>query len=200
VPAHEAPKLVHLVRATGLDVMKCLEKDRGRRYKTANGLAQDLERHLNHEPVTAAARARDTEWRSLSAAIALASQSPLPRGSRGRRGDGKRLAGGARDPAERQARTVAAFMKTCSTACGHPARWTGHENAPRDLGHNRQQPRKRPQESPAVAAELRSTLGRSIWTSGIHEAEPCTVARWLLESRYSVINTRVRPNPRRPRR
>ena len=36
-------------------VMKCLEKDRARRYETANGLALDIEHHLNHEPVAAAA-------------------------------------------------------------------------------------------------------------------------------------------------
>jgi WD40 repeat protein len=35
-------------------VMKCLEKDRARRYETANGLARDLERHLNHEAIVAA--------------------------------------------------------------------------------------------------------------------------------------------------
>jgi serine/threonine protein kinase/WD40 repeat protein len=34
-------------------VMKCLEKDRARRYETANGIAADIQRHLNHEPVTA---------------------------------------------------------------------------------------------------------------------------------------------------
>jgi WD40 repeat protein/serine/threonine protein kinase len=34
-------------------VMKCLEKDRARRYETANGLARDLERHLDNEPVSA---------------------------------------------------------------------------------------------------------------------------------------------------
>jgi WD40 repeat protein/serine/threonine protein kinase len=34
-------------------VMKALEKDRTRRYETANGLAEDIERHLNNEPVTA---------------------------------------------------------------------------------------------------------------------------------------------------
>ncbi|MBI3415480.1 MAG: protein kinase [Verrucomicrobia bacterium] len=34
-------------------VMKCLEKDRTRRYETANGLAADLKRYLNNEPVTA---------------------------------------------------------------------------------------------------------------------------------------------------
>jgi len=34
-------------------VMKCLEKDRTRRYETAASLAEDVERHLSHEPVTA---------------------------------------------------------------------------------------------------------------------------------------------------
>ena len=35
--------------------MKCLEKDRRRRYDTPNELAADLKRFLDHEPVTAAA-------------------------------------------------------------------------------------------------------------------------------------------------
>jgi tetratricopeptide (TPR) repeat protein len=34
-------------------VMKCLEKDRTRRYETANGLATDIERYLKNEPVAA---------------------------------------------------------------------------------------------------------------------------------------------------
>jgi WD40 repeat protein/serine/threonine protein kinase len=34
-------------------VMKCLEKDRRRRYETANALAMDIQRHLNIEPVVA---------------------------------------------------------------------------------------------------------------------------------------------------
>jgi len=33
--------------------MKCLEKDRSRRYVTANGLATDIQRHLGNEPVLA---------------------------------------------------------------------------------------------------------------------------------------------------
>jgi serine/threonine protein kinase/WD40 repeat protein len=50
----DAPKLIHLLRGD-LDwiVMKCLEKDRTRRYETANGLAADLLRHLRNEPVIA---------------------------------------------------------------------------------------------------------------------------------------------------
>ena len=34
-------------------VMRCLEKDRARRYETANGLARDIERYLSDEPVEA---------------------------------------------------------------------------------------------------------------------------------------------------
>jgi len=34
-------------------VMKCLEKDRARRYETASGLAADITRHINNEPVDA---------------------------------------------------------------------------------------------------------------------------------------------------
>ncbi len=34
-------------------VMRCLEKDRARRYKTANALAADVRRHLDDEPVVA---------------------------------------------------------------------------------------------------------------------------------------------------
>jgi hypothetical protein len=52
-------------------VMKALEKDRRRRYDTASALAQDLERHLNHEAVSAdrprpaidsASSSGDTGW------------------------------------------------------------------------------------------------------------------------------------------
>jgi len=50
----EAPRLIHLLRGD-LDwiVMKALEKDRTRRYETANGLAMDIERYLTSEPVLA---------------------------------------------------------------------------------------------------------------------------------------------------
>ncbi len=50
----EPAKLTAIVRGE-LDwiVMKALEKDRARRYETANGLANDVLRYLNDEPVTA---------------------------------------------------------------------------------------------------------------------------------------------------
>ena len=34
-------------------VLKCLQKDRSRRYPTANGLAMDIQRYLAHEPIVA---------------------------------------------------------------------------------------------------------------------------------------------------
>jgi len=50
----EPLKLTHQLRGD-LDwiVLKCLEKDRTRRYETANALATDLQRHLADEPIVA---------------------------------------------------------------------------------------------------------------------------------------------------
>jgi hypothetical protein len=50
----EPPRLIALIRGD-LDwiVMKALEKERARRYETANGLAMDIQRHLSNEPVMA---------------------------------------------------------------------------------------------------------------------------------------------------
>jgi eukaryotic-like serine/threonine-protein kinase len=47
-------------------VMKCLEKDRTRRYETANGLAADIVRHLHDEPVTAGAPSRAYRLRKFA--------------------------------------------------------------------------------------------------------------------------------------
>ena len=59
----EPPKLIHLVRGD-LDwiVMKALEKDRTRRYETANALAADIQRHLLNEPVLARPPSRFYEF------------------------------------------------------------------------------------------------------------------------------------------
>jgi serine/threonine protein kinase len=76
----EPRKLVALTRGE-LDwiVIRCLEKDRSRRYETANGIARDIERYLNDEPVEAgppSARYKlrkfaRRHWRELSAAAAF---------------------------------------------------------------------------------------------------------------------------------
>ncbi|HXJ60728.1 MAG TPA: protein kinase [Verrucomicrobiae bacterium] len=63
----EGPRLIHLLRGD-LDwiVMKCLEKDRARRYETANGLARDIERHLSNEPVLASPPSRVYRFQKLA--------------------------------------------------------------------------------------------------------------------------------------
>lgn len=50
----EPPKLISEIKGD-LDwiVMKALEKDRNRRYETANGMAMDIQRYLDSEPVVA---------------------------------------------------------------------------------------------------------------------------------------------------
>jgi len=61
-----APELVHLLKGD-LDwiVMKCLEKDRTRRYATANGLADDIQHYLGNEPVTARPPSQVYRWGKL---------------------------------------------------------------------------------------------------------------------------------------
>jgi eukaryotic-like serine/threonine-protein kinase len=66
----EPAKLTKLVRGE-LDwiVMKALEKDRNRRYETANGFARDVQRYLHDEPVqacrpSAGYRLRKLVWRN----------------------------------------------------------------------------------------------------------------------------------------
>jgi WD40 repeat protein/serine/threonine protein kinase len=61
-------------------VMKCLEKDRARRYETAIGLAADIQRHLDHEPIQARpvnALGRLWRWRRRRPAVATLSASVL---------------------------------------------------------------------------------------------------------------------------
>jgi serine/threonine protein kinase len=62
----DAPKLIHVLRGD-LDwiVMKCLEKDRARRYETANGLAADIQRHLGNEPIIARPPSRLYQFRKM---------------------------------------------------------------------------------------------------------------------------------------
>src|SRR5438105_213993 len=62
----ETRELVKLLRGD-LDwiVMKCLEKDRARRYETANGLASDIKRHLENEPVVARPPSRRYRFKKL---------------------------------------------------------------------------------------------------------------------------------------
>ena len=63
---HDRKELIQRLRGD-LDwiVMKALEKDRRRRYDTASTLAQDIERHLAHEPVIARPPSRVYRFQKL---------------------------------------------------------------------------------------------------------------------------------------
>ncbi|MCI0332437.1 MAG: serine/threonine-protein kinase [Planctomycetes bacterium] len=63
----EPAKLSKLVRGD-LDwiVMKCLEKDRTRRYETANSLVRDVERYLRDEPIEACPPSLGYRFRKLA--------------------------------------------------------------------------------------------------------------------------------------
>src|SRR5262249_10530906 len=74
----EPKKLSRQVRGE-LDwiVMKCLEKDRNRRYETASAFAADVQRYLNADPVQACPasawyRFRKSAWRHRGALSAVA--------------------------------------------------------------------------------------------------------------------------------
>ncbi|HKR32657.1 MAG TPA: serine/threonine-protein kinase, partial [Terriglobales bacterium] len=69
----EVPKLIREMRGE-LDwiVMKALEKDRTRRYATANGLAMDIERYLSGEAVLARPPSASYRFRKLVARNKLA--------------------------------------------------------------------------------------------------------------------------------
>lgn len=62
----ESKKLTHIVQGE-LDwiVMKAMEKDRSRRYETANGLCLDVQRYLNDEEVTACPPSMNYRLRKL---------------------------------------------------------------------------------------------------------------------------------------
>ena len=63
----EVPQLISLLKGD-MDwiVMKALEKDRQRRYETANGLAMDVWRYLHNEPVAARPPSRIYRFRKLA--------------------------------------------------------------------------------------------------------------------------------------
>jgi len=70
VSAHHGTEAPKLLRAVGGDldwiVMKALEKDRARRYATANGLAMDIQRYLCDEPIVARPPSTAYKFRKLA--------------------------------------------------------------------------------------------------------------------------------------
>ncbi len=163
-------------------VMKALEKDRTRRYETANGLAMDIQRHLSNEPVTARPPSHLYEFQKtvrrhkfgFAAATALilvlglgvlASSWQALRATRAERAQIK-----LRQESETEAtksRQAAQFMQDMLKGVG-PAAALGRDTAMlRDiLDKTAGRIANDLQAQPDVEAELRSTIGNVYWELG----------------------------------
>ena len=75
-----SPELLPKLVKGDLDwiVMKALEKDRTHRYETANALAEDIERHLRHEPILAGSPSAAYRVREVRAPPPGRRSSPRP--------------------------------------------------------------------------------------------------------------------------
>jgi serine/threonine protein kinase/tetratricopeptide (TPR) repeat protein len=189
----EAAKLGKLLRGE-LDwvVMRCLEKDRARRYDTANALARDLERYLHDEPVEAGPPGAGYRLRKLArkhrtalsvagtfvALLVLAAGVSIWQAVRATRAEGQavvernRAEAEERTAKEREAETRAVldFVENKILAAARP------ERVPDGLGPRvtvrRAVEKALPfvgesfHEQPLVEARLRMTLGLSFWYLG----------------------------------
>ncbi len=192
----EPPKLIHLVRGD-LDwiVMKCLEKDRARRYETANGLAADLRRQLANEPVVARPPSATYRFRKLvrrnqlafTAAGAVLTALVIGLGVSLWQSIEKSRAYRRAVASEQKSREVAGFLKKMLNGVG-PSVALGRdtkllleivdetaESVGQDL-----------KDQPEVEAELRNTLGEVYRALG-ENAKAETMQRRALELGHQVF-------------
>jgi len=182
----DAPKLNGLVRGE-LDwiVMKALEKDRNRRYETANGLGLDLQRYLSGEPVLAApvsaqyrvrkfAKKNRTVLTSAAAVlVCLSGVAAVSTWQAVRAVRAERLAVKEKEAAERSAAETTATLDFVEKRIFSAARPAGLEGG---LGHEVTLRRaieeslpwveKSFKDKPLIEARLRRTLGVSFEVLG----------------------------------
>jgi serine/threonine protein kinase/Tfp pilus assembly protein PilF len=175
-------------------VMKCLEKDRARRYETANGLARDIERHLKDEPVVARPpsnlyRLQKLVYRNKvvfasAAAVALALvlglglSTWLFLGERASRREQARLRQQAQtervaaqtEAAKRQ--QVAQFLKDMLAGVG-PSKALGRDTTmlKEILDKTAERVGKELTNQPQVEAEMRATLAETYGELGLYKQE-----------------------------
>lgn len=210
----DGPQLIHLVRGD-LDwiVMKALDKDRARRYETANGLALDIGRHLDNEPV--AARAPSTLYRfqkfarrhrlafasavviglALAAGVAISFWSYVKEYEARLEADRERLQAEANEKKAQteaaKSRAVAHFLEDMlngvepSVAMGSDTTLLKKilDNTARKIGPDLA-------GQPEVEAELRYTLGEVYWEIGdLEDAE--FMHRRALELRLKTLGPKA---------
>jgi serine/threonine protein kinase/tetratricopeptide (TPR) repeat protein len=171
----DVPKLIHHLRGD-LDwiVMKCLEKDRTRRYETANGLGADVRRHLQNEAVTARPPSRAYQFQKLirrntlafaaGAAVAVAliigaaaSTMQAVRATRAEHEQGRLRQDAQAEAAKSQ--QVAAFLQDMLKGVG-PSFAVGRDTAMlREILDETAKRLADLKQQPSVEADLRETLG-----------------------------------------
>ena len=193
----EPAQLSRLVRGD-LDwiVMKCLEKDRNRRYETANGLARDIERYLQDEPVqasppSAAYRLKKFIRRNKTAAafmlLLVAAVAALT------------VTNIQTSRAERRATIENAKAKAVSTllqgmlGSANPDEMKDAQYTVRQLLDDFSAGFGELADQPEVEAEIRSTIGRAYWRLGVlDQAEPhLTRALELRRRQFGPAHTKI---------
>ncbi len=192
----EPLKLTRLVRGD-LDwiVMKCLEKDRARRYETASALARDIERYLHDEPVEASPPSRRYRLRKFARKhrrliataagfiLLVAAGAGVSTWQALRAREAERTALKARDNAAEQLRQakrsearISAVLKFFQGKVLSAARPKGQEGGlSRDATVREALDRAEPEITtafagePLVEASIRNTLGVSYWYLGDQE-------------------------------
>ena len=179
----EPPKLIRLMRGD-LDwiVMKALEKDRTRRYDSATGLAADIQRHLNNEPVTAQPPSNVYRFQKLVrrnkvafiaasiVAVALIAGLGFSTWSFFREKQARRQAQAERRNAEMEAarsREVARILKNMLASVGPEVALGRDTKLLRDImEETRRGLGSELKDQPGVEAELRTTMAQTYYQLG----------------------------------
>lgn len=192
-------RLVAVVRGD-LDqiVLKCLEKERERRYGTAHALARDVERFLNEEPVlarpaTLAYRARKFCRRHTRAVVAagLVGACAIAFASY----HAQRLAterDRARDEAEKARRVSELLTGVLTAADPYRSPGEGATSIPTMLANAAERARREFGHEPEVRADVLSAVGRVHLRTGRYAD-----AQSLLEAALEAANETGRADARR---
>jgi len=175
--------------------MKTLEKDRTRRYETANELAMDIQRHLSNEPVEASPPSAIYRIRKFirrhagSVAMAALVAGAIVLGLvvstvmyfRAEQALGREAA--ARAEAERQAsisQAVNEFLNNDLLASVDPARAKGREVTVMEVLDNAAEKIEgKFKDAPSVEASVRDTLGQTYMSLGKYKAAESHLKRAL---------------------
>ena len=183
-------------------VMKCLEKDRARRYETANGLSRDVTRYLANEPVVASPPSRTYRLKKLmirNRAVFAAGTAMVVLLAAGVVGTGIGLVRAKQ--AERQAvseaaksEQVARFLTDMLAGVGpSAARGRDTEMLEEILQETDRKIGEELADQPEVDGEIRSHLGQTYYDLGSLEQakEQYEMARDLLISAHGEENADV---------